>query len=219
MTVHTDLLAYYTQCAPTYDQLYQAPERQADLTQLHARVRDKVAGQRVLELACGTGYWTTYMATSAAKVCATDLNAAMLDVACTKHPKSDNVTFTLADAYALPAIGDAEIFDACFASGWWSHVPRERQVGFLNGLRDRLAPGARLLLIDDIYVEGHSTPIARTDVEGNTYQIHRLANGERYEVLKNFSTDSTLRKRLGGHLKDLRIERFTHYWLLSGRFK
>jgi hypothetical protein len=38
-------------------------------------------------------------------------------------------------------------------------------------------------------------------------------------VMKNFPTDSALRKRLAGHLKDIRIERLEYYWLLSARFK
>jgi len=219
MTVHTDLLAYYMQLASTYDQLYEAPERQADLAQLHARVQSTLAGQRVLELACGTGFWTTDIAVTATQTLATDINPTMLEAARAKHLDAAKVSFAVADAYALQPIGDDSAFDACFAGCWWSHVPRERQAAFLSGLRDRLRPGARLVLVDDIYVENISTPIARTDAEGNTYQIHRSADGERHEVLKNFLTDSTLRKRLGGHVNDLRIERFEYYWLLTGRFK
>jgi hypothetical protein len=76
-----------------------------------------------------------------------------------------------------------------------------------------------VVMVDNVYVEGSSTPIARTDAEGNTYQIRTLPNGERYEIIKNFPTDSALRKRSGAMLKDIRILRLEHYWILTGRLK
>ncbi|MBC7413316.1 MAG: methyltransferase domain-containing protein [Herminiimonas sp.] len=216
MTVHTNIQAYYAQRAATYDEIYARPERQADLAILHERLRTLLAGQRVLEIACGTGYWTADLAATAEHVLATDINPAVIDVARARQLPTDKVTFALADAFAA---GDKLDRNACFAGFWWSHVGRERQADFLTTLRDRLAPQARLVMIDNVYVEGSSTPIARTDAERNTYQIRRLPNGERHEVLKNFPTDSTLRKAVAAHLKDIRIERLEHYWMLSGRFK
>ena len=222
MTVQTDMQAYYAQRAASYEEIYAKPERQADLAILHQRLRTMLASQRVLEIACGTGYWTADLAASAEHVLATDINPEVIEVARAKPLPPGKVEFALADAFAsgpAPAPDDADACTACFAGFWWSHVGRERQVEFLTGLRQRLAPNAQLVMIDNVYVEGSSTPIARTDAFGNTYQIRRLPDGERYEVLKNFPTDSTLRKRLADHLKDIRIERLEHYWMLSGRFK
>ena len=216
MTVHTDIQGYYAQRAASYEEVYAKPERQADLARLHQRVRELFAGQRVLEIACGTGYWTADLAATAAQVLATDINPAVLDIARTRKLPADKVTFALADAFDLQPGVDV---NACFAGFWWSHVGREVQDGFLDRLQARLGKNAQAVMIDNVYVEGSSTPIARTDAHGNTYQIRRLPDDTRHEVLKNFPTDSTLRKRLGGHLKDIRIERLDHYWLLSARFK
>lgn len=216
MTVHTDLQAYYARRAASYEDIYARPERQADLAVLHQRLRTLFAGQRVLEVACGTGYWTADLAASATHVLATDINPEVLAIARAKNLPAEKVTFALADAFAPDPMRECE---ACFAGFWWSHVPRERQDDFLARLRGRLAPEAQLVLVDNVYVEGSSTPIARTDAEGNTYQIRTLADGSRHEVLKNFPTDSALRKRLGGDLKDIRIERLAYYWILTGRFK
>ena len=74
-------------------------------------------------------------------------------------------------------------------------------------------------MMDNTYVEGSSTPVARTDAHGNTYQMRRLANGDRYEILKNFPSDSALRKTAAASLRDIRILRLEHFWLLSGKFK
>ena len=54
-----------------------------------------------------------------------------------------------------------------------------------------------LVLLDDCYVEGSSETVARTDLEGNTFQIRTAPDGERYEIPKNYPSDSGLRKKLG----------------------
>ncbi|GAC1409917.1 MAG: hypothetical protein NVSMB6_10100 [Burkholderiaceae bacterium] len=216
MTVHTDMQAYYAQRAASYEEVYAKPERQADLAWLHGRLRGMFAGQRVLEIACGTGYWTADLIALSTHVLSIDLTPEVLTLARAKGLPEQKVNFALADAFNFSANREAT---ACFAGFWWSHVGREHQASFLDRLKLILAPNAQLVLVDNVYVEGNSTPIARTDAHGNTYQIRRLPNDERYEVLKNFPTDSTLRKRFGRHLKELRIQRLDYYWLLSGRFK
>jgi ubiquinone/menaquinone biosynthesis C-methylase UbiE len=59
-------------------------------------------GEGALELACGTGIVTRELAKSGARLTATDLNAAMLDVAKAQVGASPNVAFQVADACALP---------------------------------------------------------------------------------------------------------------------
>jgi hypothetical protein len=76
-----------------------------------------------------------------------------------------------------------------------------------------------LVLLDNCYVDGSSTAIARTDAEGNTYQIRTLATGERFEIVKNFPADSYLRKKLAAAVREIRIERLPYYWLLTCRLK
>jgi SAM-dependent methyltransferase len=213
--VNKDMQAYYAQRADEYEKIYAKPERQADLAILHQRVRELLDGQQVLEIACGTGYWTAQYAPSAASVLATDINSEMLKHAEAKGLPADKVRFAAADAFDLP---DGR-FTACFGGFWWSHVPRQRQAGFLEKLRAQLGSNALLVMLDNTYVEGSSTPIARTDLEGNTYQIRTLANGERHEILKNFPTDSALRKKFSAAVKDIRILRLQHFWMLSGKLK
>ena len=49
---------YYAQRAAYYERVYFKPERQADLRQMEAWVAAHFSGRRVLEIACGTGWWT-----------------------------------------------------------------------------------------------------------------------------------------------------------------
>jgi len=209
--MNTNLTHYYAQRAAHYEDIYQRPERQADLLDLTDHLRSWLDGKNVLEVACGTGYWTERYAPIAGSVVATDINAVMLELAGRKPALQQMVEFKLADAFDLPA-GD---FDTCVAGFWWSHVKRSEQSAFLEGLQKTCGAGALLVMFDNCQVEGDSLPIARTDQEGNTFQIRRLPDGSRHEVIKNFPTDSALRKKLTGYARDIRIIRNHHFWMLT----
>lgn len=213
------LVQYYAQSANDYERVYDKPERQDDLEELHEKLAEVLSGHKVLEIACGTGYWTETIATTAASILATDINEDMLALARARGLDAAKVQFSLADAFDLPADVTGGGFTACVAGFWWSHVKREDQERFLTQLRNKLGKDVVLVLIDNTYVDGSSTVIARTDAEGNTFQIRRTADGTRYEVLKNFPSDSTLRKKMASSVREIRIVRLEYYWLLSCRLK
>jgi SAM-dependent methyltransferase len=210
------LAAYYARRAVTYEQIYDKPERQAELAMLKEQVCNVLRNHRVLEIACGTGYWTRELANCAASVLATDINPEMIEIAKMKDLPAQKVRFALADAFALEL---NDHFSACFAGFWWSHVKKQDQAAFLGQLCAKLGKGTHLVLIDNVYVEGSSTPVARTDPEGNTYQIRTLPDGSRHEIVKNFPSDSTLRKKLTAVVSNIRILRLQYYWMLTGRLK
>ena len=62
MSVQPELVDYYAKRAREYERVYDKPERQSDLARLHEIVPVMFAGRRVLEIACGTGYWTAPIA-------------------------------------------------------------------------------------------------------------------------------------------------------------
>ena len=63
--VGRDMRAYYAQRAEAYERVYFKPERQADLRAMEAWLPGPFAGRRVLEVACGTGWWTAHGARDA----------------------------------------------------------------------------------------------------------------------------------------------------------
>lgn len=216
--MNTDLTQYLTLCAPTYDSYYELEEREEDLDELHERVAEILSGHKVLEIACGTGYWTKTVAETAESVVAIDNNPAMLALA--KARGLDTVQFSLADGLKLPdELVSPGNFTACFAAGWWSLVKREDQERYLTQLRTKLGKDVLLVLLDSSYVDGISDVIARTDLEGNTFFIRTAPNGERFEVMENFPSDSTLRKKLATAARNVRVERMEHFWLLTCRLK
>ena len=206
---------YYAKRASEYEKIYAKPERQADLARMREDFPALFAGKRVLEVACGTGYWTPLIAARAESVLAMDYNEEVLEIARTKAYPKRNVTFRQGDAYALPAF--AQKFDGCFAGFWWSHIPLGRIDAFLGGLAQRLEPGATLVFHDNRYVEGNSTPLSRKDAEGNTYQTRRLADGSTHEVLKNYPSRQELEARFAPYAASVRFLEYDYYWAIIAR--
>lgn len=215
--ISNQLAQYYAVNADHYDQVYAQEARFDDLDDLQEMIAELLEGHTVLELACGTGYWTELIADVAASVHATDLVPEMLALARTRALDQEIVTYGQLDAFAPPdSVGQ---YTAVFAAGWWSHVKREDQEKYLKQLRAKFGKDVLLVLLDESYVDGDSTVIARTDLEGNTYQIRTADDGQRYEVLKNYPTDSALRKKLTPAAREIRVERLEYYYLLSCRLK
>ncbi len=206
------LASYYARRAAEYERIYARPERQGDLATLRARIDRMFKGKKVLELACGTGYWTEVIAGSAAQVTALDLNEEVLEIARQK-PSAGKVTFVRGSAYEIPPLG--RVHGALFAGFWWSHVPLDRLDAFLDQAVAAVAPGAMLAFLDNRYVEGSSTPVSRTDAAGNSYQQRRLDDGSTHEVLKNFPTEGELIRRASRFGWGANVDLLEHYWLLT----
>jgi SAM-dependent methyltransferase len=208
---------YYASSTQAADAALSRAERAHDLAKVRERIAALVRGQTVLELACGTGYWTEVIAASAERVLATDILDDMIERAQRRRLPEGKVAFRRVDGLDLPE--DLGAFSCVFIGFWWSHLKRDEQEALLVQLRARLGPNVALILLDDVYVEGSSTTVARTDAQGNTYEIVTTPDGERFELPKNYPADSALRKRLGGEVREIRIERLTYYWLLTCRLK
>jgi demethylmenaquinone methyltransferase/2-methoxy-6-polyprenyl-1,4-benzoquinol methylase len=207
-----ELVDYYRRRAGEYEEIYAWPERQADLDRLRREIPARLAGCEVLEVACGTGYWTERIAATAKRIVATDLAPEPMAIARAKAYACP-VQFREADAYALgDAVGS---FDGAFAGFWWSHVPLSRRRAFLASLHGRLRPGARVVMFDNRYVDGVQRIVA-TDAEGNTYQQRRLRDGTEARVLKNFPSEQDLAASIPG-CASWRYEALRYYWLLEYR--
>lgn len=208
----TALNAYYAARAAEYDRIYAKPERQPDLRAIESWLPAALAGRSVLEIACGTGYWTQFLAPVVQGMLCLDAAPETLAIA-RSRVAAPQVRFIEGDAYSLPEAGAP--WDGAFAGFWMSHVPRARIPEFLRGLHARLAPGAKMVFLDNRFVAGSSTPLSETDAEGNTYQLRRLADGSEYRVLKNFPAADELRAWPGSAATAIRCHEWQHYWALE----
>jgi len=205
---------YYARRASEYERIYAKPERQRDLRTLEAKVIELLADRNVLEIACGTGYWTQFAAQSARSITATDINPEVIAIA---RAKSYRISprFLIADAWEMDKI-EGE-FDALLAAFWWSHVPRERMSEFLTCACKTLPTNALIVMLDNRFVAGSSTPIVYTDDGGNTYQDRILTDGSRHRVLKNFPTSAELRATIARVAAAPRVIELEYYWLATWR--
>jgi hypothetical protein len=119
----------------------------------------------------------------------------------------------------IPEAGGCAGYSAVVAEFCWSRLKREEQDGFLAKLRKAAGKDALLVLLDDVYVEGISNPVARTDAQGTTYEVVSTPEGQRVERPKSYPTDSALRKRLANAAKEIRIARWEYFWVLTARLK
>ena len=92
---------------------------------------DPQAGERILDLGCGTGHLTAQIAESGARVSGVDRSAGMVAAARLAYP---NLKFEIADARNLPFQGE---FDAVFSNATlhWIHEPELVLQGVWKALR------------------------------------------------------------------------------------
>lgn len=212
--MNTDLTSYYNDRANEYENVYHKPERQDDLALAERILIDKFSGGRIKEIACGTGFWTERISRTAKSIHAVDINKSVLDIARSKNYQDCNVTFAVEDIFVDT---DPQCYDGVFGGFIWSHIKIQSIKGFLTTINRSAVPGGLIVFMDNKFVEGSNTPIAKTDEFGNTYQLRSLKNGTEHLVIKNFPTDNFLCKQLNGLATDFEIINLKYFWLLCYR--
>jgi len=209
-----ELDGYYARRAPEYEKIYDRPERQADLERLEALVVAAAGGHDVLEMACGTGWWTERMARSARTITAFDRVPEVLERARARGCPPGKVRFRGGDAFRMEEIGGS--YSLVVAAFLWSHIPRREIAVFLDGIARRFPEGIRVFFVDNRFVEENSTPLSRRDAYGNTWQRRRLADGSEFEIVKNFPTPEELSAVTRAQLTGVSIRLLDYYWILEG---
>jgi ubiquinone/menaquinone biosynthesis C-methylase UbiE len=206
-----NLHGYYDRRAGEYEAIYfrDDPVRQDEQRQLAECLKEAVWGRRVLEIACGTGYWTQFAAQTARHVLGTDTSTEMLAAAQTKRLSPAKVTFQRADAYELEGLPGP--FEAGVANFWFSHVPRARMHAFLDRFHRALAPGAVVFMADNVLVPGIGGQIVTYPDRADTFKRRCLSDGSRHEILKNYYTERELSEILAA-VTDLKIHMGRCFW-------
>jgi demethylmenaquinone methyltransferase/2-methoxy-6-polyprenyl-1,4-benzoquinol methylase len=216
MVISRDLKEYYARRAEEYEKVYAHPSRQGSIQWLQALLGQWFVGKRVLELSCGTGYWTPTLSAVATSVLATDINASVLEVAKGKSYPRGNVVFQVADAFFLDQVSG--VFDAAFSGFWWSHISRIRLRAFLDSLHGRLQPDALVVFADNNpSADLHGRRSEYVDTARNQYSVRVLADGRQYEIIKNFPTESEVRETLDGIGYEVQYDQSPSYWCVCYR--
>ena len=139
----------------------------------YAICRERAAGQRVLDVACGAGYGTSILAEVASEAVGVDIDAAVIRRASSKY-KRDNLRYVAADCTDMP-FADAS-FDVVVANEMIEHI--EDQDGFLKEAKRVLTPGGRLL------VSTPNKPIYNRYKSPNPFHVAEMTIAEFGQLLK-----------------------------------
>ena len=208
------MLKYYEQRRPEYEAIYTKPERQNDLVWIEAQLSDCIVGKRVLEIACGTGYWSRRISAVATSLHATDASGELASAA-VESCNLGIVSSGVLNAFNIPP---SPGFECLVAGFFFSHVLLEQRSQFIEGLASAVDPGTCLIMFDNNFVPGSSTKISRQAVTGDTYQLRMLSDGSSHEVLKNFPSADELSAVLTPCCSKFEIRESKYFWFASGVF-
>ena len=206
------LRRYYDDQAKVYDDMYVRRTRvwQRDLKALADTMVKALSGHRILEVACGTGFWTEIVAKVAEHVVAIDASREMLAVARKRRMPRTNVEYRYGDAYHLLEVSGE--FVAGLANFWFSHIPKARVDEFLHDFHKKLGKNAVVFMSDNVYIPGIGGQlITKAGIE-DTFKLREGTDGLKYEVLKNYYNRDSLRRILSSKTLNLKISETKYFW-------
>jgi ubiquinone/menaquinone biosynthesis C-methylase UbiE len=209
-----DLIAYYSARAREYENIYHRddPVRQAELAKLGTELDYAVTSKSVIELACGTGYWTERIDRVTTSVLAVDASTEMLEMAGTKK-LSQNVEFLQKDVLKIGYLN--RHFDAAVANFWISHVPLDLLPDHIQDIANLLRAEGVLFIADNVYQPGVGGEFTGSEGELDTYKVRTNSDGSTWKVLKNYHTRSQLEALLTPLFHIDLIHFGTCYWWLK----
>jgi demethylmenaquinone methyltransferase/2-methoxy-6-polyprenyl-1,4-benzoquinol methylase len=199
-------VAYYRKRAGEYDEWWFRTGRYDHGEELNAAWNSDVARveqalcafldarrpQRALELACGTGLFTRWLAPRVRTLLALDASPEVQAIN-RDRVGADNVDYEIADLFAWQP---RERYDFVFMSFWLSHVPADRFDEFWRNVGRALAPGGCAYVIDSGWdMTSTANNHARPDRDAGIAQ-RKLNDGSEYRIVKIFHEPDALGARL-----------------------
>jgi ubiquinone/menaquinone biosynthesis C-methylase UbiE len=210
---------YYNERAHEYEKVYfrNDPIRQKEQILIQQKLQKLFTDQSILEIACGTGYWTQFIAKTAKHITALDYSNEVLNIANKKNISPSKVNFLQRDAYQLDKISGN--FEGGIANFWFSHIPKFRIQKFLNQLHNKLGSGTTVFMADNIYIKSIGGTLIYKENDPNTYKLRTLDNGTKYEIIKNYYTEEELKNIFIPVSNDLQIYMGQCFWWVSYKIK
>jgi len=212
MLENSGMESYYAKRAQEYETIYLKPERQEYIKESKIILKKYFEGKTVLEIACGTGFWTETISEVSKSILAIDINNEMLEIA--KNKKYNcKIDFIQDDSYKLEKVNGN--YDSLFSGFWFSHIPKSKIKIFFDIIHNKLNENAIIVFMDNMYVDGSSIPVTRFDTDGNSYQIRKLKDNSQYEILKNFYSVNELKDLIQDYDNKVVIKDLKYYWILK----
>ena len=184
-------VAYYRHRAAEYDLTSYEDVPRAD-RRIAALLDQLRPDGDILEIACGTGIWTSHLASHARSLTALDAAPEMIALA-RQRVTDPSVTFVAADVLDWVPL---RRYDTVFFGFWLSHVPPARFAQFWSTVRAALRPGGRACFIDTSDREHEIEHVLPEQPAPAARRV--LRDGSEYRVVKLFWRPEELAARLAG---------------------
>jgi ubiquinone/menaquinone biosynthesis C-methylase UbiE len=196
-----DMVKYYRDRAKEYEEIYEwrDPNRQEEQDLMEKTLKEIFTGRKVLDIGCGTGYWTQRISETAESILGIDINEAVLEIARSKEYGCPT-EYRLMDAYNMEFEGR---FTGTLATFMLSHVLKEDIPAWLEHLHTVLEPGARVFIGDNTFIEGVGGKLQTKPNDPNTYKLRTLNDGSQHLIVKNYFTEKELVELFSEHSKGI----------------
>ena len=200
-----DMVKYYKDRAKEYEQVYEwrDPRRQEEQDLMKVEITSFLSGLDVIDIGCGTGYWTKIVSETARSIVGIDINQTVLDIAVSKTYRCPT-EFKIMDAYRIDY--PEKTFSGALASFWLSHVDRVNLDEWIRQMHRILKPGARVFISDNTFIEGIGGDLVTKPGDPNTYKLRTLDDGSKHLIVKNYFTKDELAELFGRHAIDISSE-------------
>jgi SAM-dependent methyltransferase len=213
--------SYYRARAPEYDAWWnrlgrydRGPDVNARWFAQTAELERALARFRphgdILELACGTGLWTSILASHARHLTAVDAAAEMIAQNRSRLGAAA-VEYVEADLFEWQPQPDA--YDLCFFAFWLSHVPESRFEAFWRMVGTALRPGGRVFFIDSDRSDLSTASDHRLPPTDDETMLRRLDDGREFRIVKRFYSPEWLKRRLAELGWRVRINRTGEFFI------
>jgi ubiquinone/menaquinone biosynthesis C-methylase UbiE len=219
------MLEYYDERAPDYEQVYTLGTGSASIPDPHvftteasllASIVQHFGSGRLIDLACGTAYWLPHYAPHCCHITLFDQSERMLQEARVKVDAlgiAGRCTCLHADFFEY-AFGH-RVYDCALVGFFLSHLTETQESLLFDALRTMLSPSGRFLILDSAW----SAERARFNPKTQR-QRRRLNDGRTFEIYKRYCDRDDISAWMRTYDATLQIEHFgAAFYAVSGAFR
>lgn len=212
-----DMVKYYRDRAKEYEEIYEwrDPHRQKEQDLMGEELKKAFSGKEVLDIGCGTGYWTKIFSETAKSIVGIDINESVLEIARSKEYGCPT-EFKIMDAYNIDF--PENTFSATIASFWLSHVKREDVEAWITQMHRVMKPGTQIFITDNTFIQGIGGKQVTVENDPNTYKLRTLNDESQHMIVKNYYSTDELVEMFSEHSSNVTEKNVFHgkcFWWIN----